>query len=77
MILIKFDSCTIIIKRNDVDDTTYLTFMISNLTVNGIITFKGHLNIDCMFLSCHVRISEWIQTLYGQFGEMVECSITN
>ena len=28
--------------------------------------------IDCMLLSCHVRVLEWIYTLL-----MVECSFTN
>ena len=33
---------------------------------------------DCIFLSCHVRVSEWIHTQpFGQFGQMVECSLKN
>ena len=33
-----------------------------------------HTKEDCMFLSCHVCVSEWIQTLYLPEYQRIPCS---
>ena len=55
-----------------------LTFVIIynlKLQLNRFFRISGDLeNTDCMFLSCHVRVSEWIHTLYLPECQGTPCS---
>ena len=42
--------------------------------LNGVVSTYLYGAFDCMFLSCHVHISEWIRTLYLPECQGISCS---